>query len=115
MTDEDSIEHRPPTKRKKGPRILDGQYFEIETSDDKSGKISAVCKLCGVIKKGSSSGTGNFLRHIKKHHADKSDEVYNYINSSSTNEPLQIKIGIQIPQEKVNTAMLNHMRSSNIP
>lgn len=112
-TDDDSIEYGPPRKRKKSPRILDGQYFEIENSDDKNDKISAICKLCGVTKRGSSSGTGNFLRHIRNHHADKSDEVYSYIKTSAT-ETDQNKFSVLISQEKVYVDLHSFFLSNNV-
>lgn len=93
-------------KMRKEPKILDGKYFEVKSRDSNSNNISAVCKLCGIIKKGSCVGTGNFLKHIKIDHAEKSAEVYDYIkNISSKNEngfdPLQTRFAIAIPPEKV--------------
>lgn len=79
-----SIENNSPKRQKKDPRIFDGQYFEVTARDDKNTHISAICKLCGVVKKGSISSTGNFLKHIKDYHEEKSDEVYTYIKQIST-------------------------------
>lgn len=37
--------------------------------DEKTGKISARCKKCGVIRKGDKTSTGNFRSHYMTTHS----------------------------------------------
>lgn len=93
-------------KRKKDPKILDGTYFEGVFTGSESNNITAICKLCGALKKGSCLGMGNFLKHINDYHAEKSAEVYSYIKNLTTkddNRPVlsQPKLCLTISQDKV--------------
>lgn len=69
----------PPIKKQKQeclPRILDGTYFEVvERNMD---NVHAICKLCGVKRKGTIRSTGNFLTHIKRSHPTKLTEIEEY-------------------------------------
>lgn len=99
------VEKSPPKRQKKCPKILDGQYFEVRTRDEKTHKVSAVCKLCGTMQKGSLASTGNFLQHVKKHHSEKSDEIYQYITSTNEKGPSQKRTCPTIDHEKVISTM----------
>lgn len=71
-------------RAKSDPRILDGTYFEITTrSIDNSNNVKARCTQCGVIRSGSTTGTGNFIRHYTDNHKERYEELLSYIKSNS--------------------------------
>lgn len=74
----------PKAKRIKcDPKILDGTYFQITVrSTDDSNNIKARCAQCGVIRSGSTTGTGNFIRHYTDKHKERCEELQNYISKS---------------------------------
>lgn len=50
--------------KKKPARIFDGKFFTVVKSE--RGNIVATCTICGEMKKGNLSSTGNFKSHFKK-------------------------------------------------
>lgn len=81
----------PETKKLKRPsKVLDGTFFTIKTRDGDS--IEAMCSHCNEIKKGNMYSTGNFITHYKSKHADRLDELKNYLKKSNTSDrPLKTK------------------------
>lgn len=54
-------------KRKSSmPKLLDGKYFTITKSENS--KIEVTCNICGEVRRGEITSTGNFMNHIKKSH-----------------------------------------------
>ncbi|XP_055314626.1 uncharacterized protein LOC129575176 [Sitodiplosis mosellana] len=62
----ESSECVPPPKKKKVPKILDGQFYEIISIDEED-RVIAKCTECLEIKKGNLKSTGNFKTHYKIH------------------------------------------------
>lgn len=72
----------PEAKRPRNPsKFLDGTFFTIEKRDVDS--IEASCCQCKELKKGNINSTGNFISHYKAKHADRLDELKNYLKKSS--------------------------------
>lgn len=74
-----SEESPTPAKRRrteKPPRILDGKYFEIIKLEE--GKVEAICTDCKKVSRGDIDSTGNFMKHIKRHHPTLIAEVEAY-------------------------------------
>lgn len=90
---------------KRDPKILDGKYFTINIRKDD--KVKAICSLCGTQRWGSIIGTGNFYRHIKDAHAERRQEVDDYIKSTSTKitKFKQTKLSGICTVEQVNNAI----------
>lgn len=65
-------------KRKKTPKILDGKYFEIVSSVDVDGNLTAKCTICDEEKKGNIASTGNFLKHFNLKHPLRLNELKLY-------------------------------------
>lgn len=72
------------------PRILDGKYFEIQSTDEKNNVI-AICKECKHPRKGQLTSTGNFLAHIRNKHPELGDDMEKYINRSTVWESTSSK------------------------
>lgn len=89
--DDDVIVESPAKKRKKNPSILNGKFYTI-VSENYTG-IEAKCTLCGEIKKGHISSTGNFISHYKlKHpyeHGKMKEETQLAINSNKVTKMRQ--------------------------
>lgn len=66
----DSLEKEPP-------KILQGRFYEI--IDRKNGKVTAKCKECNGIKKGTDSSTGNFIMHYKLKHPALTKTLNDYL------------------------------------
>lgn len=71
----------PVAKRPKTvPRLLDGKYFEILTTNWSMAqpKITARCTTCGRTRNGTIKSTGNFMDHYISMHANMVPVVENY-------------------------------------
>lgn len=89
-------ENEPPTKKRRIekplPKTCDGKYFVILKY--KLGEnIDAKCKLCPDSSKlvaAATNATGNFTRHIKKHHPQELDKFNAYIENKKAITQLAI-------------------------
>lgn len=64
------------TKKLSIPKLLDGKYFTIATMENT--KVTVTCNICGELRRGNITSTGNFMGHIRKHHKHLEDEVEKY-------------------------------------
>lgn len=81
-------------KTRKTPKILNGTYFEIESSVGVDGNLLAKCTICNEVKKGNISSTGNFLKHFQTKHPLRLAELKLYLKTDEITKkrPLQLKI-----------------------
>lgn len=77
----------PAAKRVKTkiPRILDGQFFSIQSNVN--GSIDARCLECSKIFKGNLSSTGNFRKHYERSHSNVMKRLNAYLNSRANEHP----------------------------
>lgn len=75
----DSQNENKSKRAKVDPKILDGKFYTIKLRN--GDKVQAICNLCGSIRSGSLSGTGNFTRHINDKHSERAEEMYEYLAS----------------------------------
>lgn len=61
------------------PKILDGKYFSIKIRNGDN--VRAMCSLCGIVRSGSVTATGNFFRHIKEKHSENFQEISEYLST----------------------------------
>lgn len=99
INDKDDFVESPSSEQKKkkartltAPRILDGKYFLILTSDWSLEKpeITAQCQTCNKTRKGSIRSTGNFIDHYKSCHPSMMHAIENY-RKGIDNEPVLFK------------------------
>lgn len=96
LTTDPNDENEPPTKKRRlekpPPKTCDGKYFTILKY--KAGEnIDAKCKLCpdgSKVVAAATNGTGNFIRHIKKHHPEDLDKFNAYIENKKASAQLAI-------------------------
>lgn len=97
----------PPKKKKKLPKILDGNFYTVTSSTD--GKIEAKCIECNKIVKGSNASTGNFKIHYKTHGASY-QRLETYLQTTDSTTIVENSNQMNLKQ----TGILHHLPSISI-
>lgn len=72
-----------PVKKKTKliPKIFNGKFYVVQ--NESNGNIKAKCTVCGDVRKGNISSTGNFISHYKTKHSSKLNELKEYLKSEN--------------------------------